>query len=137
MIIIEGKIVNGIKDGAVRELTAEEKLTVTSRASIGDDYVYYQGDEPQVELVPYVEPPNYYGLEQSLYNSSLFTKYLMDYNSKGLLFTTTIQNGKRGENVNEQTLLLGFQAMQIDFTQGEKDIINGILTANNFTIQLT
>lgn len=50
MIIIEGIITpEGLKDGPSRQLTAQEKQTITSFASVGDDYVYYQGDEPPTE----------------------------------------------------------------------------------------
>lgn len=101
---------------------------------VTNDFVNELVSEIEVESEP--EKPNWYGLEQSLYKSPLFTKYLQDYNTKGLLFTTTIQNGKRGEDVNEQTLLMGFAAMQIDFDQNEIDTINTLLTNNNFTIQL-
>jgi len=80
--------------------------------------------------------PNYYGLEQGLFKSSIFSKYIMDYNTKGLLFTQVINNGKRGEDINEQTLLAGFQVMQINFTEPEKTVINSVLQQNNFTIRL-
>lgn len=83
-----------------------------------------------------VNAPNYYGLEQGLFKSSLFSKYIMDYNTKGLLFTQTINNGKRGEDVNENTLLAGFQVMQIAFTEPEKAFINNVLSDNNFSIRL-
>ena len=84
-----------------------------------------------------ISTPNYYGLEQGLFKSSLFTKYIMDYNTKGLLFTQVINNGKRGEDVNEETLLSGLAVMQINFLQSEKDFINQVFADNNFTIRLT
>jgi hypothetical protein len=82
------------------------------------------------------DPPNWLGLEQSLFKSSLFTKYFSDYNSKGLLLTTCLQNGKRGEDVDEQTLLLGFSALGIAWLDSEKTLLNQILTDNNFSIQI-
>lgn len=136
MITIKGIIKDGYKDGPERELTPEEKETVTSVASIGDDYVYYQGDEPEIEPEPIVIPPNWYGMEQALFKSPMFGKYIQDYNTKGLLWQSTVNNGKAGFDVNEQTLLMGFTAMQIDFTPSEIQTINTILTNNNFTIQL-
>lgn len=83
-----------------------------------------------------IHAPKWYDLQNGLYKSSLFTKYLNDYNTKGLIFQTTIQDGKDGRDVNEQTLLLGFQAMQINFTAEEMGVINQILKDNNFSIQL-
>lgn len=106
---------------------------------------YYEGELLETKEAYYGEArdgykdknaPNYYGLEQALFKSSIFTKYIMDYNANGLLFTQVINNGKRGEDVNEQTLLAGFQVMQIAFTQVEKDQINAVLTSNGFSIQL-
>lgn len=135
MITIEPKILqDGRIDGAIRELTSEEKATVTSSGFNGTHYVYYQGDEPTPQ-----EPfkiPDFYALEQGLFKSSLFTKYILDYNTKGLLLTTVLQNGKKGEDVNEQTLLTGFAVLQIDFTSEEKNFINTILSYCDFSVQL-
>lgn len=33
-----------------RELTEEEKLTVTSALSNGVEYIYYEGDEPEIDI---------------------------------------------------------------------------------------
>jgi hypothetical protein len=47
MIVIPANITQGFKDGPSRQLTAQELLTVTSGpASVGNDYVWYEGDEP-------------------------------------------------------------------------------------------
>lgn len=46
MIIIEIKIENDLIM-PIRELTADEKKTVTSVLSNGSEYIYYQGDEPK------------------------------------------------------------------------------------------
>lgn len=80
--------------------------------------------------------PNWLGLEQSLFKSALFSKYFSDYNSKGLLLTTVLQNGKAGQDVDQQTLLMGFSALGISWTSGEKTLLNQILTDNNFSIQV-
>ena len=88
------------------------------------------------EVPDEVLPPNWYGLEQGLYKSSLFSKYILDYNTKGLLLTTVLQNGKKGEDVNQDTLLTGFAVMGIAFTDAEKAVISSLLTDNHFTVQL-
>jgi hypothetical protein len=45
-------IINAIIEGDFirpeRELTEEEKLTVTSALSNGVEYIYYEGDEPEI-----------------------------------------------------------------------------------------
>lgn len=80
--------------------------------------------------------PDWFGLQQALYKSILFTKYFNEYNTKGLLFTTVIQDGKRGENVNEQALLLGFQTFGINWTDEEKIELNNYLKTYHFTIRI-
>ena len=48
--IITDNIQEGVKVGEFcepeRQLTLEEKLTVTSQLSNGVEFIYYQGDEP-------------------------------------------------------------------------------------------
>jgi hypothetical protein len=100
------------------------------------EYYTKDGLSHTEEVPDPVLPLNWLGLEQALYKSELFTKYFSDYNSRGLLLTATIQNGKRGEDVNEQTLLLGFSALGIAWLDAEKTLLNQILTDNNFSIQI-
>lgn len=100
--------------------------------------LYSQGEWTNTIRPGYINAtlPNYYSLEQTLFKSPLFAKYIAEYNANGLLFTQTINNGKRGEDVNENTILLGLQVMGIAFTQAEVEYINQVLTDNNFTIQI-
>jgi hypothetical protein len=48
-------IINAIEeDGCIRperNLTDEERLTVTSTLSNGTHYIHYQGDEPEIENI--------------------------------------------------------------------------------------
>lgn len=54
MITIEA-ILDGDCLRPIRELTDEEKLTVTSALSNGIEFIYFQGDEPLVEPIDDVE----------------------------------------------------------------------------------
>lgn len=151
MITIKGKIVDGVKDGPERELTPEEKATVTSSASVGENYVYYQGDEPEPVEIPFVEPPNWLGLEQDLRYSNdgaLFYKAYVLAPDKGFaFFVATLQNGVAGRS-SENALATAFQLLPIkyvnsepvvtfEWTKEEKDIINSLLEKNNFVYRLT
>jgi len=51
--IITDRIEEGVKTGEYcepeRQLTLEERLSVTSQSSNGKEFIYYQGDEPIID----------------------------------------------------------------------------------------
>ena len=49
MIII--KAITGEYCEPERKLTDKEKITITSQVSNGTEFIYYQGDEPIVEVI--------------------------------------------------------------------------------------
>lgn len=70
------------------------------------------------------------------YNSTIMTKILSSANPNG--YSTMLKVLTDGENnyASEAAFLQVFGMLGISWTQAEKDIINGILTDNNFTIQI-
>jgi hypothetical protein len=119
-----------------RELTNEERLTVTSTLFNGIDAIYYQGDEPFIEPIEEPIVLNWLGLEQQLRYSTLFAKAYNDANGKGLnMFTTTLVNGKLG-HAKEPALDFAFSVLGVTWTENEILELNTILENNNFTIRL-
>lgn len=139
MILILPKIVEGFNDGAERDLTHEELLTVTSQGFNGTHYVYYQGDEPIIEPQPIIEPPNWLGLEQALFYSGLRAKAKASANLDMFEFSSLIgafSNSKNG-TVSENTLYYLLNAINADWDSNDIAQLNGFLAEFNFTIRLT
>lgn len=83
-----------------------------------------------------VNAPNWLGLEQQLRYSNEFSKAFATSSDKGFnLFTTTLVNGKLGHS-SENGLAFAFSVIGVDWTEQEKENINAVLEANNFTYRL-
>lgn len=76
-------------------------------------------------------------LSQAFFYSSLMTKVLTQANPNA--YSTFLKVLTDGENnyASENAFLAMFNAMGITWTTAEKAEINAILTANNFTIQIS
>ena len=135
MITIQAQIVDGVVVSE-RELTTQEKNTVTSQLFNGTECIYYQGDEPNI-VIPEVKIRDWHGLEQQLRYSAEFAKAFQYANSKGFnLFTTTLVNGKLGHST-ENGLSFAFSLLGVEWTEQEKANINTALASNNFDFRLT
>jgi hypothetical protein len=135
MIVVKLIYTDGVLSHA-RELTIEERMTVTSTLFNGVEAIYYQGDEPFIEPIEEPIVLNWLGLEQQLRYSTLFAKAYDDANEKGLnMFTTTLVNGKLG-HAKEPALEFAFSVLGVTWTENEKTELNTILENNNFTIRL-
>lgn len=85
------------------------------------------------EIVQTLEP-NWLWLEQELRYSPLFAKVFSEASDKGFsLFTVTLINGKSGV-ASQSALSFAFQMLGVNWTESEKEILNTILSRNNFTI---
>lgn len=138
MILILPKINEGLNDGASRELTSEERATVTSEKFDGTNYIYYQGDEPPIEPVTEIKQPNWLGLEQALFYSGLRAKAKASANLDMFEFSSLIgafSNSKNG-TVSENTLYYLLNAINADWDSNDIAQLNGFLEQFNFTIRL-
>lgn len=101
---------------------------------VTNDYVNELVSEEEVPGEP--EKANWLGLEQDLRYSSVFGRRKevdpVDFN----IFTTTLVNGKLG-HASENALAFGFSILGLDWTEGERELINSILEKNNFVFRLT
>lgn len=118
--------------------TVGEIQTITYTGGDVDGLVEQYYGEPPRNGYTDINAPNYYGLEQDLFDLLLTSMqaYAQTYNDKGLLFTQTLSNGKRGEVVNQARLIMGLNLMGISFTQSDKDSINTVFANNNFSVRL-
>lgn len=84
-------------------------------------------------------PPDWLGLEQAVVYSPLFMTIANSPTRSDFwwgVLQTTIQNGKRGQ-ASETFLSIALSNIGVVWTTQEKTELNSLLTANNFTIQVT
>jgi len=139
MILILPKIIDGFNDGAIRELTPEEKATITSQWFNGTHYIYYQGDEPTLDPVQEVKLPDWLGLEQALFYSGLRAKAKASANLDQFEYASLVGafgNGKQGFT-SEGTLIYLLHAINADWDENDIALLNQLLLENNFTVQYT
>lgn len=139
MIKILPKIVGIFNDGPERDLLPEERASVTSDKFDGTHYIYYQGDEPEIEPMPEIKQPNWLGLEQALFYSGLRAKAKASANLDMFEFSSLIgafSNSKNG-TVSENTLYYLLNAINADWDSNDIAQLNGFLEQFNFTIRLT
>lgn len=116
-----------------RELTIEEKETVTSQICNGIEYIYYQGDEPKLIQID-VNDCNWAGLRLALMTSQAFVRILSNPSEVNMVAYGALQTILSTES-SEQHLLQMLQ-LTMAFTENEKEEINNIFEKNNFTITL-
>lgn len=90
-----------------------------------------------IELEDEVLPPNWNGITQALWGSSLMGFAAMNANPNGFsLLLKVLTDGEIG-SAAQSSFLVALSLCQLSLSQNQKDELNGYLTANHFTIQVT
>lgn len=83
-----------------------------------------------------ISPPNWNGLTQALWGSSLMGYAYAVANSKGFaLLLKVLSDGEAG-SAAESSFITALNLCQLNLSTDQKTELNQLLTANNFTIQV-
>jgi hypothetical protein len=116
----------------IRELTIEEKSTVTSSVFNGLNYIYYQGDEPTIEPILIVESTEEKLQKNKAFGNQLLDTFLVDNMNMQIAFTTELSMAMmqrfspieflaRNGDIKNVRLLIMNSTIDAVFTQERKD----------------
>lgn len=127
------------------EFTPEELAGETSRINNGVTITVYTGDEPEIQAASVVIPPNWVGFKKSIWrNQALY--FGITARAVPNMFSTVLKilsDGEAGTGDQEDLGAIlntkdgnGNYVIGFNWSDAEKQTINGYLEVCNFTIRL-
>lgn len=138
MITISGILIDGKYWEPSRSLTSQEEATVVFQKSDAQNFYYYQEGDQLPDFSGESSPvPNWNGLTQALWGSTLMSFALANASPNGFSLLLKVLTDGEASSASQNSFLVAFNACGLTLSSAQKSELNGYLTANNFTIQVT